>query len=108
VRQSFPGHVERRAIPALGVVPGTAVLPHHETFGARWYPSARAALPGAVLIGIDERTCALWDAGIWRCTGAGSVTIYVPEREAVRSRSGVLDGIPQPLADIEPSPHGQT
>jgi cyanophycinase len=96
VRQSFPGHAQRRALPGLGVVPGAAVLPHHDTFGAKWYPSARAALPDAVLIGIDERTCALWDSGGWRCLGAGGVTLYVPGSAPVRTTSGALDGIPQP------------
>ena len=96
VRQSFPGHTERRAVPGLDVVHGAAVLPHHDTFGAKWYPSARAALPDAVLIGIDERTCALWDSGAWRCLGPGGVTLYVPGSAPVRATSGALDGIPQP------------
>jgi cyanophycinase len=98
VRQSFPGHTERRAVPGLGVVPGAAVLPHHDTFGSRWYASARAALPDAVLIGVDERTCALWESGSWRCLGAGAVTVYVPGQEPVRSASSALAGIPQPVA----------
>jgi cyanophycinase len=96
VRQSFPGHTQRRAAPGLDVVPGAAVLPHHDIFGAKWYPSARAALPDAVLIGIDERTCAMWDSGAWRCMGAGGVTVYVPGNDPVRSTPGVLEGIPQP------------
>jgi cyanophycinase len=96
VRQSFPGHTQRRALPGLDVVPAAAVLPHHDTFGARWYPSARAALPDAVLIGIDERSCAMWESGEWRCMGAGGVTVYIPGKEAVRAVSGVLEGIPQP------------
>ncbi|HVC43041.1 MAG TPA: Type 1 glutamine amidotransferase-like domain-containing protein [Candidatus Saccharimonadales bacterium] len=99
VRQSFPGHSQRRALPGLDVVPGSAVLPHHDTFGASWYPSARAALPETVLIGIDERTCALWESGAWRCLGAGGVTVYVPGTETARTTSGALEGIPQPVAD---------
>ena len=95
---SFPGHTQRRAVPGLGIVPGAAVLPHHDTFGERWFPSARAALPDAVLIGVDERTCALWETGAWRCLGAGGVTVYVPGRPDARTRSGALDGIPQPSA----------
>jgi cyanophycinase len=96
VRQSFPGHTQRRAIPGVGVVPDAAVLPHHDTFGEKWYPSAREALPDAVLIGVDERTCALWEAGVWRCLGAGAVTVYYPGAEAVRVGSGTIEGIPQP------------
>lgn len=97
VRQSFPGHTQRRALPGLGVVPAAAVLPHHDTFGQKWYPSAREALPDDVLIGVDERTCALWEAGMWRCLGAGAVTVYSPGKDAVRVGSGAVEGIPQPL-----------
>jgi cyanophycinase len=96
VRQSFPGHTQRRAIPGVGVVPAAAVLPHHDTFGEKWYPSAREALPDAVLIGVDERTCALWEGGVWRCLGAGAVTVYSPGAEAVRVGSGTVEVIPQP------------
>lgn len=96
VRQSFPGHTQRRAVPGLGVITNAAVIPHHDTFGQRWYPSARAALPDAVLIGIDERTCALWESGSWRCLGAGGVTVYVPGSPAAHATSGVLEGMPQP------------
>jgi cyanophycinase len=96
VRQSFPGHTQRRALPGLGVVPHAAVLPHHDTFGQKWYPSARAALPDTVLVGIDERTSALWEAGLWRCLGAGGVTVYVPGAAAVRVETGPIEGIPQP------------
>ncbi len=96
VRQSFPGHTQRRALPGLGVVQAAAVLPHHDTFGEKWYPSAREALPDAVLIGVDERTCALWEAGVWRCLGAGAVTVYSPGAGAVRAQSEPVDGIPQP------------
>ncbi|HVC03340.1 MAG TPA: Type 1 glutamine amidotransferase-like domain-containing protein [Candidatus Acidoferrales bacterium] len=96
VRQRFPGNVDRRPVAGLAVVPDSAVLPHHETFGRRWLPSAREALPEAILIGIDERTCALWEAGIWRCVGAGSVTVYRDADAADRYRSGsVIDGIPE-------------
>ena len=96
VRQSFPGHTQRRAIPGVGVVPAAAVLPHHDTFGEKWYPSAREALPDTVLIGVDERTCALWEGGVWRCLGAGAVTVYSPGADAVRVGSGTVEGIPQP------------
>jgi cyanophycinase len=96
VRQSFPGHTERRSVPGLAVVPDAALLPHHDTFGSQWFTSARAALPEAVLIGVDERTCALWRSGTWQCLGAGGVTVYAPGIESVRYATGVIAGIPQP------------
>ncbi len=98
VRQSFPGNTERRAVPGLAVVPNSALLPHHDTFGSHWFTSARAALPEAVLIGVDERTCALWRSGTWECLGAGGVTVYAPGIESVRYASGVVAGIPEPSA----------
>ncbi len=98
VRQRFPGSAERRPVAGLGVVPTSAVLPHHDTFGRRWFPSARAALPETVLIGIDERTCALWEAGEWRCVGPGGITVYRGADARDRYRSGdAVSGIPNPL-----------
>jgi cyanophycinase len=97
VRQAFPGHTERRSVPGLAVVPDAAVLPHHDRFGEKWFPSARAALPEAALIGIDERTCALWRSGTWHCLGAGMVTVYAPGPDRVSYATGVIAGIPQPF-----------
>ena len=74
IRASWPNSSQRRDERALDVVPGTAVLPHYDTFGQRWVESASAALPGAVLLGLDERTAAVWDSG-WRAVGPGRVVI---------------------------------
>jgi cyanophycinase len=96
VRQRFPGNVDRRPVDGLAVVSHSAVLPHHDTFGSRWFPSARAALLEATLIGVDERTCALWEDGGWRCLGPGSVTVYHGADAPNRYRSGsVIVGIPE-------------
>ncbi len=98
VRQTLPGSADRRPVPGLAVVPNAAVLPHHNTFGSRWLPSARAALPEAILIGIDERTCALWQAGTWRCLGSGGITVYPGGDGSHHFRSGtVVNGIPEPF-----------
>jgi cyanophycinase len=98
VRRAFPGHTERRPVPGLTVVPDAAVLPHHDTFGERWFPSARSALPEATLIGIDERTCAVWQEGTWRCLGSGVVTVYASGTSSSRQASGEIAGLPQPTA----------
>jgi cyanophycinase len=98
VRQRFPGGAERRPVAGLAVILNSAILPHHDTFGGRWFPSARAALPDATLVGVDERTCALWEAGVWRCLGSGGITLYRGGEAGDRYPSGVVEGIPEPRA----------
>lgn len=71
------GHV----VDGLALVPNTCVLPHHNTFGKGWATRLSSMLPGAVLLGIDERTGMLddGDAGKkagWRVYGQGAITVY--------------------------------
>ncbi len=62
----------------LGVVPGVAVMPHHE----RSDPAATArqlqesAPSGIIFLGIDARTGCLGTTGDWRVVGLGKVTVY--------------------------------
>jgi cyanophycinase-like exopeptidase len=80
------------------LVPGVAVLPHFETFGHRWLDSARDEAPrdDVVLLGLDERTAAVWTDGAWRAMGAGVVTV-VRGDERVRSAAGdPVAGLPLP------------
>jgi cyanophycinase len=96
IRARVPGDARRRPRAGLGVVPAIAVLPHFETFGHRWGESARAALPDATLVGIDERTAALWVDGAWRAAGTGSVTV-IRGNDHERFEAGVLiEGLPEP------------
>ena len=71
----WPHHTTRRPIDGLGVVPKTAVLPHYNTFGQRWIQSAQAAAPDLTLLGVDERSAAVWSQGNWRALGPGPVTV---------------------------------
>ena len=75
----------------LGLLPNACVLPHHDTFGRRWAEPLRALLPGAWLLGIDERTGMLNDGpqGAWRVYGGGEVTLY---RGGERSVYGAAEG----------------
>jgi cyanophycinase len=75
IRATWPNRFNRRPTEALGLVPETAVLPHFETFAHRWVESAERELPGTTLLGIDERSAAVWTAGEWRAAGPGSVTV---------------------------------
>ena len=72
-RPSSGGWVE-----ALGIVPGTAVLPHHENsnpadVAEQLRGQARA---GITVLGIDARTGCLGRPGNWRVVGSGNVTVY--------------------------------
>ena len=76
IRAGWPDRTQRRPLAALGLVPGTAVLPHYDTFGHRWVDSARRELNGKTLLGIDERTAAVWDGGEWLAAGPGALTVF--------------------------------
>ena len=97
IRASWPNRFNRRPLDALGVVPSTAVLPHYETFGHRWVASARRELPGVTLLGIDERTAAVWSGGVWRAAGPGEVTVIRGEDVATFRRGDKIAGLADPL-----------
>jgi cyanophycinase len=69
---------EDEVYKGLGLVPGTCILPHHDTFGRSWAARLLQELPEAILIGIDEQTGMLNDApgGHWQVYGRGMVTLY--------------------------------
>ena len=97
VRARMPGYDRRRYAPALGVVPGVAVLPHFETFGHTWIDSA-SEREGVVLLGLDERTAALWQDGAWRALGDGGVTVIAGGERRRFDAHSAIDGLPQPNA----------
>src|SRR5437016_5591768 len=72
---------KRQIVEGLGLVLNTCVLPHHNTFGKTWASQMSTMLPGAVLLGIDERTGMLDDGEAgrktgWHVYGQGAVTLY--------------------------------
>jgi len=87
IRATCPNRFNRRPTEAIGLVPGIAVLPHFETFGHRWVESAERELPGAALLGIDERSAAVWVKDQWLACGPGSVTV-IKASKTVRFASG--------------------
>ena len=97
VMSRWPRHEQRRPVEALGLVPGTAVLPHFGRMGSRW--TVDAAPDGLVLLGIDERTGAVWSGGAWHAAGAGSVVV-IAGGETVRYGPG------EPVARL-PGPGAQ-
>jgi cyanophycinase len=99
IRDRRPGDTKRRFRPGLGVVPRVAVIPHLDTFGRGWLPSARvgAAAVDAVLVGIDERSAAVWQAGTWRALGPGGVVVLAPDGTGRRSVAGAaIEHLPAP------------
>lgn len=96
IRASWPNRFNRRPAAALGVVPKTAVLPHFDTFGHRWIESARREVPGVTLLGIDERTAAVWQDGVWQAVGPGKVTVIIGEKATGFESGAKIAGLPVP------------
>jgi cyanophycinase len=68
----------------LGLVANLSVLPHNATAPTHLKERTQELRPdGAVLAGVDEQTALLRSPdGHWSAVGAGSVTLYGPERGA--------------------------
>ncbi|TMB47974.1 MAG: hypothetical protein E6J53_00700 [Chloroflexi bacterium] len=96
IRATWPNRFNRKPNEALGLVPDTAVLPHFDTFGHRWIESARGELPETTLLGIDERSAAVYVDGGWRAAGPGGVTL-IRDSETTRFTGGMkIDGLRAP------------
>ena len=73
-----------RVVEGLGLVPGSCVLPHHNTFGRGWARQLSTLLPQTTLLGIDERTGMIDEQSsqgtgqerTWSVYGQGAVTLY--------------------------------
>ncbi len=100
VRASWPNRFNRRPAEALGVVPKTAVLPHFDTFGHKWVGSAREAAPELTLLGVDERSAAVWSEGRWRASGPGAVTVIKGERMTRFESGREIAGLAQPARKL--------
>jgi len=97
IRADFPGHTRRRAVPAMKIVPGCAVLPHFDAFGERWIPSAQEALgDDALLVGLDERTAAVWRDGSWTALGPGLVTLVRGGQRNAFTGGELVEGMAEP------------
>ncbi len=99
IRKAYPGHAERRYKPALDLIPRLAVAPHFETFGHRWVDSVLVEPPAAdvVIVGIDERSAALWDGHGWTAHGPGRVTVVTRrDRNVYEPGTAVQLPAPQP------------
>ena len=100
IRGRYPGDRRRRYRDALDLVPGVAVLPHFATFGREWVESALEERPSddVTLLGVDERTAAVWSYDGWRAMGDGAVTVVTIRGERVFGNGEVIEGLPSPTA----------
>jgi len=97
IRARIPGDPRRVPRAGLAVVPGIAVVPHFETFGHRWVASALAARDDVVLLGLDERTAAVWHDGAWTAMGAGGVTVIRGDERSAFAGGTTIDELPVPV-----------
>ena len=74
------------------------VLPHFNAFGGAWLPSAVDGAPrdDIVLLGIDERSAAVWHGGLWHASGPGSVTVVAGGATRRFDSGAAIDGVPSP------------
>ena len=78
---------EKKLLRGLNLIPNSCVLPHHNNFGKAWARQLERLLPNAILIGLDEQTGMLNDAGgTWQVHGAGNVTLYHAGKISVYAR----------------------
>jgi cyanophycinase len=80
--------------PGLNRLPGTVVVPHHDTFGRGWVPVLSERIADAALIGIDEETGLLNDApgGGWTVLGKGAITVYTRKGRSVHPAGSRIPG----------------
>ena len=97
IRDRHPGDARRLYRPALSLVPRVAVLPHFDGFGERWVDGTLAGAPrdDVVLVGVDERSAALWRDGVWQAFGPGSVTVITHSNRRRFAAGEPIEGIPQ-------------
>jgi cyanophycinase len=96
VMARWPHHSERRAVAALALVPATVLIPHYERYGPRWQLGDLPAQ--TTLLGVDERTAAVWRDSDWRVLGAGGVTVVSGSEESRFEAGEICRRIPPPDA----------
>ena len=61
----------------LDLIPGTCLLPHHNSGGKGWAARLASLLPDGLWIGIDEQTGIIGESTVrWTVHGKGQATLY--------------------------------
>jgi cyanophycinase len=95
-RAAWPDPTVRRFQPGLNLVPGLAIVPHLDESGRRWLPSVLESAPdGAIVVGIDSVTAAVWRSPAWQVEGAGIVERFTRSEEAASPGQGI--DLPAPV-----------
>lgn len=76
---------KKEVYEGLGLIPGSCVIPHHETFGQSWISYLQELVHDTLLIGIDEQTGMLDDGpqGQWQVYGKGTVTLHQGQNTSI-------------------------
>lgn len=62
--------------PGLGLFPNAVFVPHFNSYGRKWVSKIQAAIPQALLIGVDEKVSIIGWGNDWQVYGRGWVTVY--------------------------------
>jgi cyanophycinase len=85
--------------PALGLIPGTIILPHFDRWPLERRQPVREEMPADLLmIGIDEHTALVWGEDCWRVMGKSAVTIWATD-SLMRYTNGKEVPLSPPRAD---------
>jgi cyanophycinase len=81
---------------ALGMVPGTVVIPHYDAFPEPLSAAIALAAPAdSLVLGIDEETALVGGHGVWQVHGHGRVTVWRGRhRERIREGESLRLAIP--------------
>ena len=82
-----------RTLPALGLVPGIAVIPHFDEAPSRLLSSMAPGRSNVTVVGIDGSTALVGSNGQWMVYGRGGVTVFTEngKRRFVEGEAVPLD-----------------
>ena len=98
IRDRMPGDERRRYRPRSAWCRGSRSCRTSTRSAARWIDGAIEAMPqpDAVLVGLEERTAAVWAQGVWRAFGPGAVEVITASARTAYRSGDVIEGIPEP------------